>query len=59
MHPEEGSVFAEVRQEQRNLSEIDVNTVNYPLPHKIDPYVNEPDQTCSIVSFANDLLMIH
>ena len=40
--------------EKRNLSKIEVNPLNYPLPHKIDPYVNEPDQTCRIVSILND-----
>ena len=34
-----------------------VNPLNYPLPHKIDPYVNEPDQTCPIVSILNEFLM--
>ena len=38
-------VFAEVSQEKKNVSEIDVNPLNYPLPHKIYPRVNEPDQT--------------
>ena len=40
--------------EERNLSDIDVNPLNYPLPPKIDLYVNEPDQTCLVVSIRNE-----